>query len=944
MTVAYWQAKIWGILNHPAFVPIKEELSKNNILLDLGLGSQSEDELRVEIDTAVAITDASDHGALGNIDAGAFSTLTISHLLSGSKLNLNIAKSSRSNFYEDSNYFGDRASEIVQDLKSSLQSDEFEVVQLKQLFWWLWRCLPEATVRVFDNNQQELLIPADLKFPDSSLWSNSSLVAAIAGSLVGYTEKTESNKKSRPYLANFTFSPIQELIKASRKMRDLWAGSWILHYLSAQVAWRLAEKYGPDCLLYPNLYGQPLIDNVLLQKYPTFEKWIKSPTERALLTAGFPNVIVVILPEDKVNAAMQTAKSTLLEAWKELGQEVMTELQEKRHWMPGLTQESRTWESWLESQWQIYWSAVPVGNTRQELKIDYLDENWIEGQNQSYGLVDNKKLLLKPEQDFFQSVNVGSWWANIFDQARLSLSTVKNARDWRLPTAFGPRSTVSGLGPVVHPDGGQRGDWITEGQTQKYWSNHAGLFDGIEQLNATETLKRTIHRILPGLLNLPEEKISAAYPDLTVGVAGYLKSCSKVEKEYYSKACQQVNLAIRNQYEKIPDSIRQAWGIPYVDEFHPELKSYHPRLLNSGWLEEELKITNDTQDDQLAINLEQIISNYYPKNNPTDWYVLAAGDGDDMSGWLKGTKMESYSEYIAQGLAQKAGEKLAKFLELAKRMGPSTHNALSRALLDFSNQLVPYITEERYAGRLIYGGGDDVLAYSNLWEWDSWLWDIRQCFRGAEDPQGEFEAGGDYWKFKHDLKGKNLEKRPLFTMGKKATISFGIVIAHHSVPLAIALENLWNTEKEAKEHLSNEQKESHEKDALQVRVLYGNGNSLKSTAKFAVFDQWRKLFNVNSSIENSIFEQLALGIKEHSIPSKEAITPWVNAFCSRREQLKDKDFNLEFNSKLTEFIQELWNKTATENIDLELQNWFKLAAFVLRSRKILQENFNNVLV
>ena len=58
-----------------------------------------------------------------------------------------------------------------------------------------------------------------------------------------------------------------------------------------------------------------------------------------------------------------------------------------------------------------------------------------------------------------------------------------------------------------------------------------------------------------------------------------------------------------------------------------------------------------------------------------------------------------------------------------------------------------------------------------------------------------------------------------------------------------------STEKEAKEHLSNEQKESHEKDALQVRVLYGNGNSLKSTAKFAVFDQWRKLFNVNPSIE-----------------------------------------------------------------------------------------------
>jgi CRISPR/Cas system-associated protein Cas10 (large subunit of type III CRISPR-Cas system) len=37
-------------------------------------------------------------------------------------------------------------------------------------------------------------------------------------------------------------------------------------------------------------------------------------------------------------------------------------------------------------------------------------------------------------------------------------------------------------------------------------------------------------------------------------------------------------------------------------------------------------------------------------------------------------------------------------------------------------------------------------------------------------------------------------------MGHKATISFGIVLAHHSVPLAIALENLWEAEDKAKKH------------------------------------------------------------------------------------------------------------------------------------------------
>ena len=180
--------------------------------------------------------------------------------------------------------------------------------------------------------------------------------------------------------------------------------------------------------------------------------------------------------------------------------------------------------------------------------------------------------------------------------------------------------------------------------------------------------------------------------------------------------------------------------------------------------------------------------------------------------------------------------KISDFLELGKRMGPSTHNALSRALLDFSNQLVPHLTETRYAGRVIYASGDDLLAYTNLWEWDSWLWDIRQCFRGDRDPHHDFKNDGDYWQWQHESPSlDHLPQRPLFTMGNKATISFGIVIAHQSVPLAIALENLWQAKVKAKEHQSDCAKiKDYRKDAVQVRVMYQNGNILSSTAKFKI--------------------------------------------------------------------------------------------------------------
>lgn len=562
----------------------------------------------------------------------------------------------------------------------------------------------------------------------------------------------------------------------------------------------------------------------------------------------------------------------------------------------------------------------------------------------------------------------------------MALSTAKNARDWQIPTAFGPRSIVSGLGPVVHPGK----DWVIEGETKKYWSKQAGLFDGREQLNATETVKRGLEKILPKLLNLKAnesddklvEAIAASYPDLTAGVAGYLKvhDGSQISHQHhFDRACKAVIQGF-SWAEQVIKEMRSKWGIPLVDEDKTP-KKYHLRLLNAGWLVEDAitpaleKLQQDLQGEKdskiveelsqeigkLKINyrqeIQKIIERYYPRNNPTDWYVLAAGDGDGMSEWLKGKKLKNYRDYTPSELSPPVKEKaFNEFLDLQKRMGPSTHNALSRALLDFSNQLVPYITERRYAGRLIYAGGDDVLAYTNLWEWDQWLWDIRQCFRGDKDPfqeqldnQGEyFNEEGDYWRWNSDRVPKGLHDRPLFTMGSIATISFGVVIAHHSVPLAIALENLWEAEAKAKEHkyhnscqLKKHDKCYAEKDAVQIRVLYANGNVLETTAKFAVFHAWQQLLNVDAEMESAIFEQAAAVWSQHPAPKQEAIALWTRAFCDRRDQFQGDDLaKTEFQQHLADFLKALWLTTSEDDLTPAVQNWLKLAAFTIRQRDI----------
>ena len=857
-----------------------------------------------------------------------------------------------------------------------------------------------------DSNEPCLpLLPAETRIPDASVWSHSTMTSALAGALAGYhkdrqtypqkgARKGKDYYQSRPYVSIFSFTPVQELIKASRKMRDFWAGSWLLHYLSAKVSWAIAWKYGPDTLLYPCLYAQPLIDLWLLKEYPEFKQWITTPTERQLLTAGFPNVLVTILPDNgdastdakvknPVKAAMQHAEETLEKEWMNLGRQVLNDLQTKgkERWMPGLN--PHTWEDWLKAQWQTYWTALPIGDRASELhqsprkKADY--ETWEKKQNDLAR--PQPELLVKPEANFVKAsyeigvkedwqnrhqpsyshkshkarqpnLNVGSWWGNLFDQTRFALTAVKNARTWMIPTAFGPRSTISGIGPVVHSywvkEGDTQKDWVTEGDTQNDWKRQVGLFDGIEQLNATEVLKRGLHRILPDILQRSDIKLELYYPDLCSGVAGWLKLHPEAA-DYYQQACSKIS-------DKFPwtkagknPPVKQPWGIPWVSNHHRNWQN--PRLLNAGWLIEDFEakpnksdevFTKTEQKQQKQAELQKLRESigqwFAPGNNPTDWYAIAAGDGDGMSNWLKGQPLKNYSDYIPDALPPKIQQlpenlrhSFLEFLNCKKRMGPATHNALSRALLDFSNQLLPYLTEVRHAGRLIYGGGDDVLAYTNMWEWDDWLWDIRQCFRGDKDPQQQFISEGDYWRWNGGDLPQNIQDRPLFTMGHCATISFGIVLAHHSVPLAIALENLWAAEKSAKDHKSPDDRK---KDAVQVRVLYGNGNILTATAKFEAFDLWRSLLSFEQ-LDSGLFEHAAMVLNQHPIPVKEAIAPWTNAFCDRREVFHgDDQLQRQFQIALSAFMTKLYETTDTKECDMQLQSWLKVAAFVVRQRKI----------
>ena len=121
-------------------------------------------------------------------------------------------------------------------------------------------------------------------------------------------------------------------------------------------------------------------------------------------------------------------------------------------------------------------------------------------------------------------------------------------------------------------------------------------------------------------------------------------------------------------------------------EHDPNLSN--PRLLNAGWLIEDFTpqpaypgevLTGKKKQEKIKKELrrlrEFIGQHFEAGNNPTDWYVLAAGDGDGMGNWLKGEGLQPYDRYISDALKLKLDQlpqellkTFQKFIKEQKRM------------------------------------------------------------------------------------------------------------------------------------------------------------------------------------------------------------------------------------------------------------------------------------
>lgn len=294
-----------------------------------------------------------------------------------------------------------------------------------------------------------------------------------------------------------------------------------------------------------------------------------------------------------------------------------------------------------------------------------------------------------------------------------------------------------------------------------------------------------------------------------------------------------------------------------------------PSMLNvAKKLPALLELIRDGQDADSVIEdtdirvgkIEGLVKELFGKR-PETYYALIQMDGDRMGAWLAGNEDDYKLRYRDTWHPQVKAEvdKLAQdnaalhaYLHCPRPSSPARHAAISRALNDFSIHVVRHVVEDCVKGKLLYAGGDDVLALVAVDD----LFDAMQLLRLAYSglaPHGNMGLGAHIGELRPGGGAKQdglllkdgfglLNNRLMTLMGHKATASMGAVVAHHQAPLAMVLRQLREAEHRAKRHKrKNLSGEGVDRDAFCLRVIKRGGGEVSFTSPWWRVDKKQHL-------------------------------------------------------------------------------------------------------
>ncbi len=700
------------------------------------------------------------------------------------------------------------------------------------------------------------LLPADTRIPDHSIWEHLDLTSAFAGAFA-------ADGKSAPALLALSLGPVQPFIAAARSTSDLWAGSHLLAHLAWEAMKVICEHLGPDAIVSPQLRGIPLVDSWLREECGLKKDWFarcewvrqSSSDANPLFSAALPNRFLAIVPASWVEDLTTTIQEKVRNWLASCGKEVVHRLLEAA----GLADQDdphayRQLSEQLRGFPEIHWAAVPFSliharnrDSQRDLDTTALSSAMApffntEDGNASGFLGSKAWQVLQrdirwKDNTAFWSPNPGVLYPAIHDLTERLLAAAKTTRPFGQTEQQGWRCSLTGETEWLTSDANHlsvpyrsRKDtlWAKVSEKKPSWAKsgeHLGTLPAIKRLWPT-VFAEQVAQVLGTEQTISRFVVSTHTMALAHQLHEWLKTEPEPNTELRERldACDPVALPRKLLSNRDPE------GALYWAKRIPAL----------------LEAVRDTDRDAERQHVERQITRELAgdgKSAPRleTCYALIMLDGDHMGGILSGDKgaikyLDSFHPRVRAGFkARSSGHReIAEYGEQKRAASPNRHLAVSAALNNFSLCVVPHIIELEHPGRVIYAGGDDVLAMLPVADLLRVMQKLRMAYSGEDhntraeehadnalNELANLRKGGTQLQFARGF--ARLEGKLMRMMGG-ATASCGAVIAHYQTPLSVALRELRAAEQRAKNDGG--------RDAFSLTVLKRSGGSLRFTAKW----------------------------------------------------------------------------------------------------------------
>jgi CRISPR-associated protein Cmr2 len=452
-------------------------------------------------------------------------------------------------------------------------------------------------------------------------------------------------------------------------------------------------------------------------------------------------------------------------------------------------------------------------------------------------------------------------YAKAYLKAEAALQAVKLNRTFKQSKESGFKDTLSGKREALHDTRSGREYWEALTQSNSPIVPIKVRPDGRERLDAIGVIKR--------FSPIAETSIAPFnhFPSTSsIASLDYLEKAQTIAKEKLADHAEAVfTLLGKNEKYYVRDN-QQPWRFD-GDLLYPETFTAKRLERDFGIKLIQTPLLNKAKNTLQGL-IQSKISDDEKLGEPSPYYAIIKLDGDDMGEYIRACK--------TQDEHKKFSERLSNFSEIVKKIAD----------------------EPQYHARIIYNGGDDVLAMASL----------SKAVEFAKVMADKFK----------DIVG--------------GSASAGIVITHHLSPLSNALKQARKAEDKAK---------ASGKNAVCVTVLRRSGETLQMVSEW---EQIEKFFAFVSLFANKeLASKLPYDIAQasYALPkASEMSAAEIRRLVKRHstpniteaDDTKRRELIVKWIKEKADDLQ-TWSSRLPRQVE-ELADWLSLARFISQGGSI----------